>query len=158
VNPNQPTQQQEHTMTTIDPNVDHLLTGGSPTAKFAEVGTTHRGRVVSAKSRQATDMDGKPKVWDNGDPVMEVVITIDTGDEDESGNTHRTLYCGGKLLQAVRGALTDAKARLEVGGELVVKYVGDGEASKKGWQPPKLYKAKYTPPAPGAAIEVDDAF
>lgn len=145
-------------MTTTEPAdlLDKLLTGGGSTAKFKEIGATVRGRVVAAEPRQARDYDsGKPKVWDNGDPVMEVVVTLDTGEEDENGNTFRTLYLGGKMLQAVRQALAEARSKLVIGGELAVKYIGDGEPSKKGFNPPKLYKAKYTPPTPGA-VDLDD--
>lgn len=143
-------------MTIIDNDLDALLSGGGSTAKFPEIGATVRGRIVNAEKRQARDFDsGKPKFWDNGDPVWEAVITLDTGEDDENGNTLRTLYCGGKMLQAVRQALAEAKAKLEVGGDLVVKYTGDGEPSKKGFNPPKLYKAKYTPPKP-AAVDLDD--
>jgi hypothetical protein len=32
------------------------------------------------------------------------------------------------------------------GGELIVTYTGDGEPTRKGLNPPKLYSVVYVPP------------
>jgi hypothetical protein len=87
--------------------------------------------------------------------MWEIVITLDTGIEDENGETQRRLFVRGAMLKSVREALKDANSKLEVGGELAVRYTGDGEPSKKGFNAPKLFKAKYTPPTPGA-VDLDD--
>ncbi len=135
----------------IDSSVAGLLESASKTAKFPTVGTTHKGEVVSATTRQATDFDsGKPKFWDDGNPIMELVITIQTTERDPD-DTHddgrRTLYAGGRMLKAIKDALRAARATLEEGGKLAVQYTGDGEATRGN--PPKLYAAQYEPPAPG---------
>ena len=40
--------------------------------------------------------------------------------------------------------------------ELTVRYIGDGEQKTRGFNPPKLYRAKYTPPAATPAPSVAD--
>src|SRR5690606_2848911 len=63
-------------------------------------------------------------------------------------NGERALYIKGNLLKAVREAVRKAGAKgLDVGGTLTVTYSGDGEVSKRGINPPKLYTAVYAPPA-----------
>ena len=143
-------------MTIIDDVIQMLTAGGAAACKFVAVGDTHKGKIIAAEKRQQTDYaTGTPKTWDNGEPMWEIVITLDTGIEDENGETHRRLFVRGAMLKAVREALKDANAKLEVGGELAVRYTGDGEPSKKGFNAPKLFKAKYTPPAP-AAVDLDE--
>lgn len=138
-------------------DVNQMLTqGGAPACKFPAVGDTHKGQIVAAEKRQATDMDtGKPRTWDNGDPVWEIVVTLDTDQPDDDGETKRRLFVRGQMLKAVREAVKESGSAMELGGTLVVKYTGDGEPPKKGFTAPKLYKAKYTPPAP-QAVDLDD--
>jgi len=45
---------------------------------------------------------------------------------------------------------------LEVGGKLQVRYSGQGQATRRGYDPPKLYTAKYKRPEP-AAVPVYEA-
>lgn len=137
--------------------VNQMLTqSGAPACKFPNVGDTHKGTITAAKKRQQTDMKtGRPLEWDNGDLRWEIVITIDTGDADENGETCRRLFARGGMLKAIREAVAEAGSKLEIGGELVVRYTGDGEPSQRGFNAPKLYKAKYTAPAP-AAVDLDD--
>jgi hypothetical protein len=143
-------------MTIADDALDLLANGGSPAAKFESPGDKTTGKVVSAQKRQQADYGtGAPKFYDDGNPMWEVVITVDTGEDDGKGDTCRRLFARGAMLKAVREALHEANAKLEVGGELVVKYTEDGEPPKKGFNPPKLFKAKYTPPAP-SAVDLDD--
>lgn len=138
-------------------DVNQMLTqSGAPACKFPDVGDTHKGKIVDAQKRQQSDMKtGRPLTWDNGDPRWEIVITIDTGQPDDSGETNRRLFARGGMLKAIREAVAEAGTQLEIGGELTVRYTGDGEPTQRGFNAPKLYKAKYTPPAP-AAVDLDD--
>lgn len=135
-----------------------LLLGGSPAVKFPEVGTVVRGKVLGQKKQQSKDMaTGELKVWDDGTPVWEIVFTLATDDrdpaiEDDDGN--RRLFARGQMLKAIGQALREAKwSRSLVGGTLAVKYQKDGEATRRGFSPPKVYAAKFEPPA--AADEFD---
>jgi hypothetical protein len=135
-----------------------LLLGGAPAAKFPEVGTVVRGKVLAQKKQQSKDMaSGELKTWDDGSPIYEIVFTLATDDcdaslEDDDGT--RRVFARGQMLKAIGDALRKAhwSAPL-VGGHLAVKYAKDGEASRRGFSAPKLYQAIYEPPA--AADEFD---
>lgn len=139
----------------LDEANEMLTKSGAPTAQFPTIGTTVKGKVTDAFKRQSIDFKTKEvERWPNGDPKDELVVTIDTGVEDDSGNTLRRFYCSGNMFTAVRNAIRETTGRIEVGGTLAVQFYAEGEP-QKGLNPPKLYKAKYTPPAP-AAVDLDD--
>jgi hypothetical protein len=140
---------------------DFLLGGGGKSAKFDQVGDTITGDIVSTEVRQQTDMkDGSPLVWENGDPRMQLVVTLATDlrdDEDDDG--HRAVYVKGSkafgsrsLHDAVRAAVQAANAKgLEPGGRLTVSYVGTEPAKTRGYSDRKLYEAQYAAPDHAAA-------
>jgi hypothetical protein len=135
-----------------------LLLGGAPAAKFPEVGTVVKGKVLAQKKQQSKDMaSGELKTWDDGSPMFEIVFTLATDDRDpslEDDDGTRRVFARGQMLKAIGDALRKAhwSAPL-VGGHLAVKYAKDGEASRRGFSAPKLYQAIYEPPA--AADEFD---
>lgn len=135
-----------------DPNT-FLLSGGTPAAKFSTVGTVVKGTVVSSRVADQTDINtGEVKRWANGDAMKQLLVTIQTEERDPSidgDDGQRTLYArGGQggMLDAIRKA-TRQFGGLHPGGLLAVKYTGDGQAKQRGFNPPKLYAAQYTPPA-----------
>jgi len=136
---------------------DILMGGGVTSAAFPEVGTTVSGRICwGPEARQQTDMDtGEPKTFPNGDPMMQIIVHLETAERDPANPDDdgvRALYIKFNLLNAVRAAVKTAKAKgLQIGGVLTVTYSGDGEQKKKGFNPPKLYTATYQPPAAAAA-------
>lgn len=145
---------------------DFLMSIGGRSAKFPEIGTVVKGKIMSAEKSQQTDMDGAPKVWDNGDPMWQLVVTLET-DERESGDSDddgmRKLYLKGSKpttsFGAVRAAILAAGEReMKVGGRLAVRYTGDGEPSKRGFNAPKEYTAKYEPPVQSVAVDNTDLF
>lgn len=135
-----------------------LLLGGAPAAKFPTIGTVVAGKVLAQKKQQSKDMaSGELKTWEDGAPIYEIVFTLATDEhspdiEDDDGT--RRLFARGQMLKAIGAAIRKAhwSASL-VGGVLKVKYAKDGEASKRGFSPPKLFQAIYEPPA--AADEFD---
>lgn len=141
----------------IDPN-DFLLSGGVPAAKFPTVGSTVKGTVVSSEVTQQSDYaTGAKKFYDNGDPMMQVVITLQTDqhDSDIADDTGlRKLYVKGQMTAALREALRASGARLEVGGTLAVQYVEDKPSEKRGFNPTKVYRAQYQPAAAGAVNDL----
>ncbi|ARQ95507.1 hypothetical protein I5G81_gp68 [Mycobacterium phage Shandong1] len=134
-----------------------FLGGGGPaSAKFKTYGDTVGGVItVEPEQRQQTDLNtNEPLTWKDGSPRMQLVVTVQTDLNDpeiEDDDGLRRLFVKGEMRKAVQKAVIAAGAKgLDVGGELHVTYVGDGE--KKGnLTPPKLYTAKYTKPAAGAA-------
>lgn len=135
-----------------------LLLGGAPAAKFPEVGTVMKGKVLAQKKQQSKDMaSGELKTWDDGSPMYEIVFTLATDERDpavEDDDGTRRLFARGQMLKAIGDALRKARwSSSLVGGKLAVKYARDGEATRRGFSPPKVYAAMYEPPA--AADEFD---
>jgi hypothetical protein len=134
-----------------------LMGGGVPSAKFDGIGVSVTGVIEDVTASQQTDFTtGEPKTWPNGDPMMQVVVTLATSQRDpqiSNDDGLRKVYVKGKsLTAAVRDAVRKAGAKgIEVGGTLTVTYTGDGPQEKRGINPPKLYAADYTPPSPAAA-------
>ena len=127
--------------------------GGAPTAKFPTIGTSVGGRITEKPFvQQQRDIDsGEPKFWNDGKPMMQLVVTVQTNQSDPSiqdDDGRRRLFVKGQLKQAVHDAVRAVGGSgLEVGGHLTVTYVADGEAKKRGFTPPKQYTAKYVPAA-----------
>ena len=128
--------------------------GSVAAADFSEIGMVTRGTVAAAEVWDQIDFATKKKLtWDDGNPRQQLVITLQTderGDDDDDGR--RRLYAKkpGSMLDAVQEAV--GAAGLQLGGRLAVKYEGDGIPAQKGWTAPKLYRARYKPPA----LPVDD--
>lgn len=143
-------------MTMMDSANDLLLGSGGKTAKFPEIGAKVVGTVLSADTSQQTDIDGVPKFWDDGKPMMQVVVQLQTDNrEDDEDDGVRKLYVKGNMHKAVQEVVRVHRG-LAVGGKLAVAYYADGEQKRKGYSAPKLFKAQYTPPA--TSIENSDLF
>jgi hypothetical protein len=96
--------------------------------------------LIEGKPLQGSrDPQGNTKTWDNGDVRYVFVFTINTG--TEIGN----LWARGNMVKTIREAATAANVIAMVGTNLTVKYTGDGEKKTKGFNAPKLYKAKVEP-------------
>lgn len=145
-----------------------LQTQGAKAFTFEDVGATVAGEIVAMDLRQQTDMQtGEPLVWNNGQPRMVLVITLQTElQDDDNDDGQRTVWCrggnftvasgkGSSSLTAVKDALRRANATdIEPGGHLTVQYSGIGKSSNKGFTPPKLYTAVYK--APTRNVSLDD--
>jgi hypothetical protein len=134
----------------IDPNA-FLMGGGSASARFDNPGDTVTGSICEPPEvRQQTDIStGQPVHWPSGDPKMQLIVTLQTTlKEDADDDGKRRIYVKGKsLTEAVREAVRQTGAKgLEIGGTLTVTYTGDGVASQRGFNPPKLYTAQYSRP------------
>ena len=145
-------------MSTTDVN-NFLLAGGVPSAKFPTIGTVVKGSIVASEVNQQTDFTSNtPKFYDDGKPMMQAVITLQTDERDPDINDDdglRKLYVRGQMLAAVREAIKAAKAELEIGGILAVQYASDKASEKRGFNPAKQYVAQYQPPATGTAATND---
>lgn len=144
--------------TAIDPNA-FLMGGGVQSAfdKESVLGSIVGGTITEMEVKQQTDiMDGSPKTWDNGDPQMQLIITIQADGipitDDDDGK--RRFYVKGSktsgsqsMHDAVASAVKAAGAKiLEIGGTLRVKWIGTEPAKKIGLSDSKLWKAQYVPP------------
>ncbi|GGY29875.1 hypothetical protein GCM10010363_07950 [Streptomyces omiyaensis] len=140
------------------PDADDFLMGGggAPTAKFPMPGTTVSGRITQKPTveQQRDIKTGDSKFWSDGNPMMQLVVTVQTDlrdptiDEDDG---RRRLFVKGVMKNAIADAVRMAGARgLEVGGTIAVTYTHDGVAKERGMSPPKQYTATYTPAAQAA--------
>jgi hypothetical protein len=162
----------------------------APYAKFTSPGDRHGGEIVDFRIVQNSDpkvrrplylaptADGK---WERSfaaygpdnkpnDPICQWEITVETGVEDDNGDTERRVFVDprkgrrGTTTEGKRGgdaiaiALKKAKAGrvgLEIGAKLFVTYLGkvqDGDNQVNTWS------AEYEPPVggPGAGKPVDE--
>lgn len=145
---------------TNDPNA-FLMGAGGRSATFKSVKDAVDGWIVDFAMRQQTAFgSGTAKFYDDGNPMMQLVITLQTKiADDEDDDMIRRVYAKGQILQAIRKAVADAGARgLAVDGRLYIRYTGDGKA-EKNMNPPKQYIAKYQPPVQASVpAAADDGY
>lgn len=148
---------------------EFLMGTGAKAFPFEELGATVTGEIVAMDKRQQTDMQtGEPQFWQNGDKKMMLQITMQTDlQETDDDEGLRSVYLRGGNFDAVKGkgtssliAVKDAVRKsgtdkgIEIGGRLTLTYTGEGKASAKGFNPPKLYTASYAPPS--YAVNIDE--
>lgn len=132
---------------------DFLMGGGIPAAKFPAFGAAASGRITEKPtvSQQTDFTTGEPKVWADGSPQLQLVVTLATEQRDAEipdDDGSRRIYVKGQMKKAVQDAVRKSGAKgLEVGGVLTVTYVGDGEKTNPRFAAPKQYSATYTPAA-----------
>jgi hypothetical protein len=141
-----------------DPNA-FLMGGGAKSAKFDNEGDKVVGTILDMQVKQQTDIKtGSPRTWDNGDPMMQLVVTLQTDardDEDDDGQ--RTLYVKGQMQRAVQDAVRKAGARgLAEGGRLGVKFVSTAEPKQRGFNGAKQYAAQYEAPVVQVSADYGD--
>lgn len=130
------------------------LSGGAPTFKFDTLGDTVKGMITEVEKRQQTDLKTKElKTWNDGSPMWQYVISLADGSEEGT-----RIFAKGQMLTAIREAVkASPEGKLEVGGQLAVKWDSEGEPPERGFNPPKLYVAQYKAPEPQAAsVDADD--
>jgi hypothetical protein len=143
----------------VDAN-DLLMGGGIKSAAFPTPGTTVGGPIIRPPQvRQQTDFDsGNPKTFDNGDPMMQIVVQVQTDERDPADQADdgvRAFYVKGQMQQAVRDAVRAAGGKgLEVGGQLFIRFTGTEPNSRGRGQDKKVYAAKYVLPT---AVAANDA-
>lgn len=124
------------------------LAGGPSydTMKFRNVGDTVSGRIIDfadVQEREYADdpkkgvKKGDPKTWPDGNPVMQVRITLETRPGD-AGSRMNLYVSGQRMKKAVRTALAAAGVEdISPQSDLSVTFTGyEGVA--------KLYSATYS--------------
>lgn len=147
-------------MNNYDELDDLFSGGGSPAFKFEKIGDTVTGTITGIEVRQQRDFDtDELKTWDDGKPMMEIVITVATSLRDatiEDDQGERRVFCRGAMLTEFKKAVRKTKqAKPAIGGRVTITHSGLGEAKKKGFNAPKLYTVEYTAPSEAA---VEDMF
>jgi hypothetical protein len=159
-----------------NPTPDPLETFESvPAVSFhAPNGGHAKGEVVPLKVLdwpkllEQKDDDGNVERWDNGDPKLVLVISVEDGGEKKSlwakkmgKKAASSMFQQiAKAQKVVREETGDLNYRLKPGDTLFLKYDGDDTSvpPKKG-NHPKMFKAKIVPgeaPPPAADALADD--
>ena len=146
--------------------------GGGGSSWAPEMGDKIGGTVVGIKKVQQTNFtDGSPAFFDDGiTPKMQVVVDLQTDlrDNDDDDGIRTIWMKGGRNFEPAEGngasgieALIAAQKaaganQIEEGGKLQVVCSGMSKPTTRGYQPAKLYTAKYE--APKQSVSLDDMF
>ena len=105
-------------------------------------GDTVSGTVKSVDVRQVTDFKTRePKKWDDGSPMMQIIVVLDTGEVIEPDGVSVYIKTWGQQIKALRTALSAVGAEdLEVGELFTATYVGDEKSKTRGHSPSKVYE------------------
>lgn len=133
--------------------IDEFLVGKPRevwSAQFLKPGDSVTGTIVSSELQQQKEFAddekkgvkrGDPKFWDDGKPMNQLRIVLQTTDRDVSYDNDtgkRAVYAKGELANAIRDAIkTSGATGLTEGAELGVTFTG--KAGQK-----KLYSATYS--------------
>lgn len=140
-----------------DPNA-FLMGGGARSASFKNIGDQVQGTILTCVTRQQTEPGGKLKEYPDGNPMMQLVVTLlTTEQDDEDDDGLRAVYVKGQLRAALRGAiLKSGEQGIQEGGELVVRFVSELPSQTKGFSATKQYKVGYRPPSRQVEIPAGD--
>lgn len=118
-------------------------------AKFEQPGTSISGIIENVTANQIRDFKSRqPKFFDDGQPQMQVLVTINTGVTDPmvvDDDGRRTVYIKGfglqrhAWLQALHNAGLRKAAEVRPGDRFTATFTGFGEA-KPGMNAPKLFE------------------
>ena len=140
----------------LSPEEQFLMGGGGAPSAFTKhdgIGVRRGGKIVERPElRQQTDFkSGDPLFWPDGNPRMQLVVTVQTELRDPTNpddDGKRRHFIKGNLQKAVREAVQAAGAKgLEVGGSLFVTRTGQEAPKQRGEDGAWIYAAEYTPAA-----------
>lgn len=147
---------------------DFLMGSGGKAFPFEGMGDTVSGVIMEMKKQQQTDLEtGEPLFWNNGDPRMMLVVSLQTElqEDDDDDGVRRVFLRGGNYIAASgKGAASlvavkDAVKRsgapdgIQPGGKLTLAYTGQSKPAAKGMNAAKLYSASYQPPTANVDLE-----
>lgn len=135
------------------PSLEDLLnTKSAPALSFkdAKVGDSFTGIVTDAEVAQVRDYEtSEPKFWDDGNPQMQVVLTLATDYRDPAkadDNGERKAYLPGQKLAALKQALKEIdRTTVQKGDVFTITYIGTKPASNKKYNDVKLYGIEIKP-------------
>jgi len=145
----------------IGTTADLLSENLSATQAFSKdsvIGETVTGEVDSFEVRQTRDFDTKAlETWDDGSPCRQIVVNLQTdlatGEDDDGMRSLYVKWWGASRRAFLRAVKDAGAADLEKGGILTATFTGEGEAPRKGMNPPKLYAFEYK--RPGAIAQAE---
>lgn len=113
--------------------------------KDVQIGHSYTGTVVKrAELVQSRDYEtGDPATWPDGKPKMSAVVTVEIDSERRSVWAQKPSSMFAALAEAQRAA----GVKIEPGGTLTVRLVGEKPHENKRFNAIKQYSVTYTPPA-----------
>jgi hypothetical protein len=132
--------------------------GGHKSVKFNNVGDSVEGELVQLQKRHGKKFGtDNLEYWDNGDPKLTPVLTLQTSlEEDADDDGVRDVWCRSGLFTALGQGLREAYSPAPTDSELIgahVKVAFTGTAKSKFGTDRKLYHITITPKANPAAAE-----
>jgi len=136
--------------------------------QFDEIGASVTGKIADFEEVQQTDMaTGELAVWDDGRAKMALRVDLQTAlrDDDADDGMRSVMIRGskkpesGSSLAAVAGAIKASTGgnAIQVGATLTLTYTGEKPASRKGFNPAKVYSASYVPKSAAVNAPVEQA-
>lgn len=127
---------------------DEFFAGTGESFKFEDVGDTISGKVLAVDKRQMREYESDAlETWPDGAPKYTWIFTLETPEGP------RAIFVRGHMFTAVRAAGAEAGITEMIGAKLSVRFDGYGTPNKKGFNPPKLFKAKWEPAVASAHME-----
>lgn len=145
-------------------NYNSLLGGGStPSLSFkGQFPVQYMGlKLLEATKKPAYEYDpskpnnrGAQKYWPDGNPVENVWLTVQTDQRNSAEDDgRRVLVLDSKnKLNAVQEAVRESGGDFAAGGILDIEWYGNDPEGKNPQNPPKLYRARWTPPTLNDAL------
>ena len=144
---------------TINDSAGFFGGSGATYFGFAQIGTTITGTITEdPETRQQTDpATGELKTWKGGDPMLVLVVTLQTtlrdpADPEDDGKRSVWISSAGQKTAVGRALKTAGVKQLDVGGTLTLTYSGDGEKTNPAFNAPKIFTSIYAPPSASAAF------
>ena len=139
-------------------SLSDLLAGGAGTIKLS-LGETVTGTIRSVTTKQAIDFKSqKPAFWDDGNPKMQILITIDSDQLDEGeGTFYAKAWNPDKSALAAAVAETGLSADLALapGNQITITHTEERPNQNPALNDTKIYTFRIVPKAPasvGAAL------
>lgn len=143
----------------IDEAAQGFLDGlGAPALAFPAEGTGYIGQVLSATTTQQTDINtGGGLTFGDGNPKMQLVVTLATGERLESiegDDGERRWFTSFGAAKALKAALKAARTDLAEGVTIAVVFDSTDKPATKGLNGAKHYAVKVW--ATGETPDPDD--
>ena len=124
-----------------------LLAGGAKTIKFDSIGETITGIIQSVTTRQVTTFgSGQPEFWDDGNPKMQIVITIQSDDlEDGEGSFYAKAWGSDKqaLAAGIAAAGLTADQALAPGNQITITHTELRPHKNPAFNASKIYSFDF---------------
>lgn len=136
-------------MSMVLPSLGDLVSASETAApsffdKDSKVGDSISGNVTAVATRQARDpQTNKARTWENGDPVIQVVVSIQTDlqtEENDDGIRSVFVKWWGVQRKAFLDALKTAnQTDLSIGQQFTATFSGTEKASNKAMSDTKIF-------------------